>query len=221
MPCEKPVPCLEVWLSRLPETVQAQPVYPPERAMETERVQNDALRRRKIWDWRVLDQLVRARLGRRMEDMRFTKSAEGKWLCDDLCLSLSHSDNWVAVAISDKAVGADIEEVSAAQKRRFERIAHRILNDEEKLLFAQADALTLLGVWTRKESLYKMNGSGAFAPQSLSSLDEHTKTYLILGEVLLSVSALSNAPLRVCLWDEDGIKPTSLREADVLPKFKE
>lgn len=70
----------------------------------------------------------------------------------DTFISVAHSKEMVAVAISDRAIGIDIE----SSKRDFERAKSRYMDEEE---LALCDS-TLWGayVWTAKEAMYKLGG---------------------------------------------------------------
>lgn len=70
-------------------------------------------------------------------------------------LSVSHSGEWVGVALSEKKVGFDLQKKS----RNIKAISKRFLNDEEQsVLIAQEDDQLLTLVWTIKEAVYKANG---------------------------------------------------------------
>ena len=74
---------------------------------------------------------------------------EGVWLLNDydVKFSLSHSKNYIAVAISDKDVGVDVEKLDGKilkLKNKFDYVS-----DAENLI----KALTL--EWTKRESLFK------------------------------------------------------------------
>ncbi|MCR5417802.1 MAG: 4'-phosphopantetheinyl transferase superfamily protein [Lachnospiraceae bacterium] len=83
-------------------------------------------------------------------------------------ISISHSGDYVAVAISDREVGVDI------QKRRSvrESLTDRVMSPEEKREYdrlcsedagSEAAREYFLSVWTAKEAVSKMDGRGIFA----------------------------------------------------------
>lgn len=90
-----------------------------------------------------------------------------------LSTSLSHSGNWVAMAICAGAtVGVDIEQ--SAPRTRLNDIADVICTPSEaaqlQLLRAKARERALLVLWTRKEALLKAFGLGlAVEPSKLSA----------------------------------------------------
>ncbi|KOX10055.1 4'-phosphopantetheinyl transferase superfamily protein [Nocardiopsis sp. NRRL B-16309] len=78
-------------------------------------------------------------------------------------VSVSHSGDWVALAVSEGVpVGIDVEGVTAA--RDVEGLADYTLAEEERrawlLLPAQERATAFFGYWARKEALLKATGLG-------------------------------------------------------------
>lgn len=74
----------------------------------------------------------------------------------EIFFSLSHSGDYVACAISDKACGIDIEKHS--DKRDYEKIAKRICTENE--LSRISSSKSFYNVWTLKESVLKAVGLG-------------------------------------------------------------
>ena len=82
---------------------------------------------------------------------------------EGLEISVSHSGDWVALAVSEGApVGVDVEGVSAA--RDVEGLADFTLAEVERrdwlLLPAEERAAAFFGYWARKEALLKATGLG-------------------------------------------------------------
>ena len=69
-------------------------------------------------------------------------------------ISISHSGAYVAVGISDKAIGIDIEK----NNEKLVRIAHKFVGAEEKELLIENPKTGLQRIWTAKESIYKLIG---------------------------------------------------------------
>ncbi len=68
-------------------------------------------------------------------------------------ISISHSENYCALGVSNQDLGIDIEEVSP----RIERISPRFLNDDEKQFIGEHSTVDLTKVWTMKEAMFKLN----------------------------------------------------------------
>ena len=97
------------------------PLVPSERQQEIARCKNDKVRREKYLVWKLLERAVTERFKLDFANLKFTKSANGQWVCPDLFFSLSHTDGAVCVAISDKPVGVDIEKVRPLRTEILER----------------------------------------------------------------------------------------------------
>ena len=83
----------------------------------------------------------------------------GKPLADNCFVSISHSENMIAVCTSDKPVGIDIEYID--DSRNFCRLADRFFKGKELEAFNNSpNALTFYEIWTKKEAYSKILGSG-------------------------------------------------------------
>ncbi len=84
-----------------------------------------------------------------------------------LCFNLSHSKDMVLCAVSDKAIGCDVEAISCAPQK----VADRFLCDGEKEYLnnfsGEMREKAFCRFWTMKESYVKMTGEGLSpAPKS-------------------------------------------------------
>lgn len=132
------------------------------REKELARVTNESLRKQKSSTWKLLEYAMLRSLGKKMRDERFSVSKNGKWTCKGLYFSLSHTENWVAAAVSNRPVGVDLEEIAEFLRREPERIARLICTEEE--LAEQPMPEELMRLWMLKESCYKREGKGRFTP---------------------------------------------------------
>ena len=87
----------------------------------------------------------------------------GKWVADNCYLSLSHTDGYVAAAVSDLPVGVDIERTD---RKLAKGLYDRIVCGKEKALYAAPDNTQLLQLWTAKEAFLKAIGTGIDAKAS-------------------------------------------------------
>ncbi len=70
-------------------------------------------------------------------------------------ISISHTDNCVGIAYSEKyKVGLDLEVI----KSKILRIGHKFLSETESDDFDKNNAQSLTELWTAKETLYKLSG---------------------------------------------------------------
>jgi len=86
--------------------------------------------------------------------------SNGKPEVEGIFFNLSHSKNMVICAVSDKAVGCDIEHISKAP----EKVADRFFSQEEQMHLFQYSGeernKEFYRLWTMKESYMKMTGEG-------------------------------------------------------------
>ena len=165
------IPVVHVYVSKFPFEVERKEIVPLERAKEIESCSNENVRLAKYYVWKLLESALMRTFGLKIQNVQFTKNEYGRWECKDCCFSLSHSENLVAVALSRKSVGVDIERKD--ETRFDEKMAQKILTErEEKELeqtSAQSRGAALNVLWTKKEALFKCTGNGGFAPQKIET----------------------------------------------------
>lgn len=110
----------------------------------------------------------------------FAYNDHGKpYLAGGPCFSISHSKAGIAVAVSDRAVGIDIEHIRHAD----DELIARTMNEEE------ARAIRELGIreladraftrlWTRKEAVVKAEGVGIRSFEQLQTLLQQDEWHL-------------------------------------------
>ncbi|MFR9579915.1 MAG: 4'-phosphopantetheinyl transferase superfamily protein [Rikenellaceae bacterium] len=76
--------------------------------------------------------------------------------CDNLYISVSHSSSHVALLLSTKRCGVDIEQ----RARNFERVASRYITTKEQSVMEGHDSQLLMALfWAAKEAIYKYSGA--------------------------------------------------------------
>ncbi|MDE6411909.1 MAG: lecithin retinol acyltransferase family protein [Clostridia bacterium] len=185
------LPVLDVYVAEIPETCDFETVLPLARREEIAECSNEAVKRQKYAVWKLFEYGLKRTFGYAIDNLEFTHSASGKWMCNACEFSLSHSGNVVAVALSRKPVGVDIEGVHAVKAE----LAKKILTDEE---LAAYSVLTenreeyLSRKWTEKESLFKRSGGKVFHPSKIAVEGQNLKTERITasdGEYFLTVAS--------------------------------
>ena len=167
------VPLVHVYVARAPFDAESGEILPTERKEEIESCSNEQVRRAKFYVWKLLENALLRSFGLKIKNVQFTKTESGKWTCPECFFSLSHSGDLVAVALSRKAVGVDIERKDGA--RFSDALAQKICTAREETELAGLDgsersaALNLL--WTQKEALFKCTGEGGFTPRNLETAD--------------------------------------------------
>ncbi len=196
---------VHVYTAKIPDVKSIINVLPKEKNIEIESINNEKVKAQKFYAWKLLEFAILNSFGYLMDELKFTKSENGKWLCDKFYFSISHSDNLVAVSLSNVPVGIDVEKFERPKKdvtRIFsenERLIFDKLNDEQKWQY-------LITSWVKKESIYKMKGNGAFLPSKIDTTNSNTvvdkmelngKTYVfsVVADTDISVQFFNNVKL--------------------------
>ena len=186
------IPILDVYVTTIPNDVEITKCQPLARYKEIIKCKSQKVQTQKYVGWKLLEYALKRTFGYKMSDLKFVKRKDGKWECDKCYFSISHSNLGVAVAISKKPVGVDIEFIKDVNGKAIERV---LCEEERQSLIkgnALNDSVALLTVWSQKESLFKMEGKGGFKPVKINTVNApvYTKKILINGqEYLLSTSS--------------------------------
>ena len=164
---------IAVYVADGPEKCDICGIYPTERREYIAKVTHPQLQIQKISSWKLLERAVRDSFGYSLSDLNFSLDESGKWSCDKLYFSLAHTVGKVAVAVSDKPVGVDIESISSFEKRRVKQLAGKILCDGETAL----NSAELLKLWTQKESIFKCYGGKVFSPNAIHTAEYPVRTF--------------------------------------------
>lgn len=144
-----------------------------ERKKELETIKNDEVKKQKFYVWKLLETALEKYLNYDLQDIKFTHLPNGKWICNKCHFSLSHSDNVVAVAISDKPVGVDIQ-----LQKEIENInlfKKHLLNENE---MKRVPNNYLLEAFAMKEAMFKESNEVNFVPSHFDILNtEKCKFY--------------------------------------------
>ena len=199
---------LDVYVAAIPEQPETGTVFPPERQREIDGVRNETLRRERYCVWKLLEQALDHSFGLNMRDLKFEKKSDGKWVCDRVFFSQSHSTDAVAVAVSDGPVGVDLEGAEEFFERfsdpaRLARMEKRVCNDAE--LSAINGAEGFLTLWTKKEALFKCYGKGGFDPREIDTYARPSLTRMAALPARYSLSVCGEQ--RFFLADAKGIRP--------------
>jgi len=205
-------PLLNVYFMQIPETEDFSEVYPKARANELSNTRHPQLYRQRYWGWRLLEAGIRHTFGWKMEELTFKKLRSGKWTCDQLYFSLTHSDHWVAAAVSNRPVGIDMEPMAAAAQRPWEKLSAKILSDEEKQRFQPICPEQMLAVWTRKESSFKRSDAMRFQPEKISATENDLLTLSLENDFMFSACAEKLNCIRLYRWDGTATHDFSSKE---------
>ncbi len=87
-----------------------------------------------------------------LDDYDLTYREDGAPLLKDGFISISHTSDFVAIIISDKKVGVDIEK----NRQQIFRIAHKFINNDEESKFDITSLKVLSVIWNSKEAMFKL-----------------------------------------------------------------
>ena len=207
-------PILDVYLAAVTEEADCA-VSHPVRAAELEKTNDPSLRAQRAQVWRLLEYAIRRSFGLEPEDAKLKRDKYGKWSGKGIYISLSHTPEAVAAAVSNGPVGLDIE--SPRECRRLEAMTARILTPAEAEGFPAGDAEAFLELWTRKESLFKCRGGKRFVPSATDTMGQDIRTLRLdsPSELILSVCGDKLAAAR--FFEYDGrlarlLPPAALKE---------
>lgn len=118
----------------------------------------------------------------------------------NLYFNLSHSDEFLVLAVGKAPLGIDIQKIGAIR----EKVAACYFTEAEKQLVKEQGATAFFEIWTQKESYVKYTGEGIKGLRNLTTFPEtvgfYTKTIL---NYQLSVCAEPKfLPKQIELWDE-------------------
>ena len=145
-------------------------VYPKERQQEIESSLNSKVKLQKYCAWQTLKRAVEIFTKKSFKEFTFVKESSGKWVSDSFYFSLAHSEEFVAVAISNRPIGLDLQVIKPLSTG----LKEKILCKEEIAVYndfsMQAQELFLLKCWCKKEAMLKQKGESALAPKSRNTL---------------------------------------------------
>ena len=171
------LPIINVYTACIPSKKISEKLYPKERDEEVRNCTNEEVAKEKYYVWKLLEYALERTFGKKMKKLVFAKTYCGKWVCEGYEFSLSHSHGVVAVAVSRKPVGVDIE----LDHQMKEGIEKKILSDVEFAEFEGVDKDKkndyLLTKWTQKESVFKTMNLTSYSIKDVKT--ESVKTFKI------------------------------------------
>lgn len=145
---------VKIYLAKIPN-IEIKPVFCKERNDEILSCSLLSVKKEKYFVWKLLEYVLENDLHLDYKNISFYKSQIGKWACNKIKFSLSHSHDYVAVAVSNGEVGVDVQKVVNVCKRVIEKVVRvseipENLDEIEKREFA-------IKLWSIKESVFKQN----------------------------------------------------------------
>ena len=166
-----------VYYSVIPEGLGDKPLYPKERMNEINGCKSDKARREKYWAWILLEHALKDSFNLDIDNLRFAKNDNGKWESDKVFFSVSHSDKLVAVAVSDSAVGVDIEREAELRAG----LETKILTDGEMSEYNELPSAMrtpyVIKKWCQKEAIFKSENKKALLPRTIETESYSTEVF--------------------------------------------
>lgn len=164
------LPIADVYTMAIPEEYTFSTLYPSIRQSEIESTKNQKVKEEKYFAWRLLEYALMRTFGYKIDRLNFEKTENGKWVLDNCYISLSHSHGMVAVAVSKKPIGADVELIEKPKNNAIERVLNRLEKKAFKKVEDKDKDRYLLTTWSKKESAYKKIGKGKFLPSKIDTV---------------------------------------------------
>ena len=181
------------------------PLHPRVRYDEICDCKSVTVRKEKYLVWELLKRVVTEYVNLDFDNLQFTKTENGQWICPEFCFSLSHSHGLLCVAVSDSPIGVDAELVRPIK----DGLGERILTDSElhyKSALSPDDAnIYLLECWVKKESIFKREGGKALMPRTIEVGDHKTvlrRVTLDRDEYLICVSCIDTDKIEFKYMEE-------------------
>lgn len=208
------IPVVHVYVSKFPFDLEDSRILPKAREKEIESCSNTKVKQQKYYVWKLLETALMRSFGLKLANINIKKQDSGKWECDECYFSLSHSDDFVAVAVSRKPVGVDIEKLNP--QRFTEALLEKIATvSEQDELNCSGDLLkTYLNIlWTKKEAIFKLLGDKTFQPKSIESSKYSSLTKKVQDENGQYFVTVASEDAKLAIFrNAEGITVTDIDE---------
>ena len=173
------MPLADLYISAIPDK-PIESVYPTERQNYIYSTKNEELQKQRYYVWKLLEYALKNSFGYSMENINFKFNKSGKWECDKCFFSLSHTKDIVAVALSEKVIGTDIE---STERQVSPTLYNKILTEKETdeyLSLNEKDQKEfILKKWCQKESIFKIQSENVFNPKKIET-DKNFKSDIFI-----------------------------------------
>ena len=139
-----------------------------ERQKEIDKCKNPLTKLEKYTSWQLLTYAIEHTFGVPMEMLNIHKNNNGKWVCQGMFFSISHSNGLCAVVVDEAPIGLDLQKYQPQKfnKKLLKRIAcenelKQLCGDlprelpEWNIFVPYADGKKILSLWCKKEALFK------------------------------------------------------------------
>ncbi|MBE5754437.1 MAG: 4'-phosphopantetheinyl transferase superfamily protein [Clostridiales bacterium] len=193
------VPIVDVYTAVIPKDAKLSNLYPKERQQDIDACSNERVKKEKYYAWKLLEYALKDKYSLNICDVNFEKSKAGKWTCDKCYFSISHSSDVVAVAVSDSAVGIDVEQNDNVKENAIIKVLTNselkqfdVIKNDDRISF-------LLTKWVQKESIFKAGKEQKFLPSKIDTTLYSVKIKnlnVFAKEYILGVCSIPNGIMR-------------------------
>ncbi|MBQ7879668.1 MAG: lecithin retinol acyltransferase family protein [Clostridia bacterium] len=161
-------PVCDVYVRRFPFACVDEKIYPKLRLKEILACRSEKVREEKFYVWKLLEEALFRSFRLHLKKCK-PKKEGGKWTCKGAYFSLSHSGDFVCVAVSDQPVGVDFEKID---EKRFQELPENKICTEKELAALPTSgerAREINKLWTVKEAAFKLENGKAFLPHTIET----------------------------------------------------
>lgn len=141
---------------------------------EIEGIKNIKVKNQKIAAYGLLHKAVKETLDFDDDFSLIKKEKSGKPVCKKYFFSISHSQELVAVAVSNTNIGVDIEIVK--ERKNIKNLKQVVFHENEKILNVE-NIDDFIKFWVKKEALFKFEGGKVFFPKNIDTTKFDCQTY--------------------------------------------
>ena len=145
---------VKLYLAKIPN-IEIKNVFCKERNDEILSCSLFSVKKEKYFVWKLLEFVLEKEFNLDYKKVKFYKNPIGTWACNTIKFSLSHSHDYVAVAVSEKEVGVDVQKVVNVCKRVIEKVVRA--SEIPENLDEMAKKEFAIKLWSVKESIFKQN----------------------------------------------------------------
>lgn len=211
---------LDLYIAPIPDAQNFLPVLPKERQAYLDATKNERVKAQRYTAWVALLRGLKHSCGLDAEDVKLSKTENGKWVSKVCGVSISHCGTAVAAAVSRRDVGVDIEPLESARYR--EALLDRIATEAERRLFPALSTEQRIAVlWTRKEAAFKRGDRNLPTPIEADAAAKNIRSIAIrLGNIEYSVSAAGEEGIPLRVFEIDGERITERTDYELLSEPK-
>ncbi len=186
-------------------------VLPEKRKESVDRARNQDVAKKRLYTGAFLQCVLAKETGVSLEDLHYEYNEwEKPFLVDsDLHFNMTHSGDYVVLAVSDAPIGVDIEH----KTRNYEAIAKRCFHPLEyedimSLGEEEEQKMRFLEYWTMKEAYVKLVGTGMSIPFSSFLVERNSgaETVIVGKAVYGHTFSFDSYRVSVCSSLQDDVR---------------